>query len=76
MSNVFEKNKTSYTVHVRVHISHATSFCATSFIQDLAHSYAEQRNTAETVNVFDRDRQKTEIDKMRLHFLTNDNIEL
>jgi len=53
-----------------------TSPDATSNIQDLAHSYAKQRNTAETVNVFDRDRQKTKIDKMRLHFLNNDNIKL
>jgi len=70
------KNKTSYSVHVQVHISHTTSPYASSFIQDLAHSYAKQRNAAKTVNVFDRDRQRTEIDRIRLHFLTNDNIEL
>jgi len=51
-----------------------TSPCITSIIQDLAHDYAKQKNIAKTINVFDRDRHETEIDKMRLHFLTNDNV--
>jgi len=66
-------------VHVQVHISHenfTTSPYAIPNIQDLAHSYIKQRNTVKKINVFDRDRQRTEIDKMQLHFLTNDNIKL
>ena len=51
-----------------------TSPCITSIIQDFAHGYAKQRNIAKTINVFDKDRQKTEIDRMRSYFLTNDNV--
>jgi len=78
MFNVIEKNKIKlHTPCTFKSISRTQPTpCATSIIQDLAHGYAKQRNIAKTVDVFDRNKQETEIDRMRLHFLTNDNIDL
>ena len=81
MSNVFEKIKNKSS-HCHSACTLKFIFCtqtlphATFIIQDSARSFTKQKSTVKKVDVLDRDEQRTERDRMQLHFLSNDNIKL